>query len=221
MTFSRSDKSLIYPGQFLSILHSSKEKILRRPFSIFSCSEDKVSVLVKRIGGGTSAITQMQAGESADILCPLGKPFEEKIDFTRTLFIAGGIGIAGINSFIRETKQIKMIFGDREGEFGKVIDFLGIECIYASESGLNKKKGRVTDFIGEFDFDTVVACGPKQMLRGVKERINGKRYFAVCEEIMACGVGLCNGCMVKYDDNTFRKVCTDGPVLDGNRIVYD
>jgi dihydroorotate dehydrogenase electron transfer subunit len=72
-----------------------------------------------------------------------------------------------------------------------------------------------------FEFNTIVACGPKQMLNALKKQVQNKRYLAVCEEIMACGVGLCNGCVVKYDDNTFRRVCTDGPVLDGNRIVYE
>ncbi|MGE3062078.1 MAG: hypothetical protein AB7T10_00360 [bacterium] len=221
MTFSRNDDSVLYPGQFLSILHSSREKILRRPFSVFSYTDRKVSILVKRVGGGTDAITQMQVGCSADILCPLGKGFTETLDSEKTLFIAGGIGIAGIYSFIGQRKNSKIIFGDREGEFGKVIEFLKIQCLYASEKQGKGRTGRVTDFIEAFDFDTIVACGPKKMLKAVKDKANGKRYLAVCEEIMACGVGLCNGCMVKYDDNTFCRVCADGPVLDGNRIVYD
>jgi len=38
---------------------------------------------------------------------------------------------------------------------------------------------------------------------------------------MGCGVGLCNGCSVKTEDGDFIKLCTEGPILDGKRIVYD
>lgn len=221
MTFSREGCEKILPGQFLSIRQKAGERILRRPFSIFGFDDKSVSVLIKAIGRGTESITDMNEGESADILCPLGKGFEEKIDYDRTLFVAGGIGIAGINSFIAKGKKAKLIFGDREGEFSAAADYFSIDCLYVSEKGKNPNRGRVTEFIDGFEFDAIIACGPKAMLRAVKEKANGRRYLAVCEEIMACGVGLCNGCAVKYDDNTFKKVCIDGPVLDGNRIIYD
>ena len=221
LTFSREDKTQIYPGQFVNILHESRESILRRPFSILNFSGDKLSVLVKVVGNGTESISEFCVGKEYDILYPLGKHFDVDLDKGKTLFVAGGIGIAGLYSFIDKNKKQNIIIGDREGEFKDVISYLGLDCLYVSERGEENRKGRVTDFTDMFEFDTLIACGPKQMLKALKEKTKGKRYFAVYEEIMACGVGLCNGCAVKYEDNSFRKVCVDGPVLDGNRIVYD
>jgi dihydroorotate dehydrogenase electron transfer subunit len=221
LTFSREEKSEIYPGQFLSILHKSREKLLRRPFSILMHTENKISILMKKIGRGTESISEISLGSEVDMLYPLGKPFKENLDNEKTLFVAGGIGIAGIYSFIDRGRNQNIIIGDRDGEFERVAEKLFKDCLYVSERGDTRRKGRVTDFLDMFEFNTIVACGPKQMLNALKKQVQNKRYLAVCEEIMACGVGLCNGCVVKYDDNTFRRVCTDGPVLDGNRIVYE
>ena len=221
LTFKRDDKTPIFPGQFANIMHKSKEKILRRPFSIFSFSDDKFSVLVKNVGRGTEAITEINKGNKVDILYPLGKGFNDDLDSDKTLFVAGGMGIAGLYSFLCKKKKQNIIIGDRKGEFKDVIKYLGINCLYVSESGKNDKKGKVTDFLDMFDFNTLLACGSQQMLKALKSKTQNKRYLVLYEEIMACGVGLCDGCAVKYEDNSFRKVCTDGPLLDGNRIIYD
>lgn len=70
-------------------------------------------------------------------------------------------------------------------------------------------------------FDVIAACGPMPMLRGVKtfaaER-NVPAYISL-EERMACGVGVCLGCVVKTKEKDAHsnvnnaRVCTEGPVF--------
>ncbi len=208
-------------GQFVNISIPGDEFRLRRPFSIVSVEKNRFSVLIKMIGNGTQKITNMKIGDSIDALIPLGQPFDKLIDYKKTLFIAGGIGIAGILRFIRD-KKVNVLFGDIDGEYKDIIDYLKIEPIYINESGKMGKKGFVTDYINDFNYDTIIACGPKGMLKSIKEKTDEHiEFYAICEEIMACGIGLCSGCAIKYDDGSFGKVCMDGPVLNGRRIIYD
>ncbi len=208
-------------GQFVNISIPGDEFTLRRPFSIVSAEKNKFSVLIKVVGSGTQKITNMKIGESIDALLPLGQPFDKSIDYKKTLFVAGGIGIAGILRFI-ENRNADLLFGDIDGEYKDIIDYLKIKPIYINESGKIGKKGFVTDYINDFEFNTIIACGPKGMLRSIKEKTDKHiKFYAICEEIIACGLGLCSGCAIKYDDGSFGKVCVDGPVLNGRRIDYD
>ena len=74
-------------------------------------------------------------------------------------------------------------------------------------------------------FDKVFACGPVPML---------KELLYICkshnipldislEEYMACGVGVCYGCAVKVltedEQEVYVRVCKEGPVFDGYRVV--
>lgn len=221
ITFKKDNDLKIFPGQFLSIKLNNSEKILRRPFSIYSHDDKGFSILVKTVGCGTEKIASLKTGYIADILVPLGSRFKLEIDYDRTLFIAGGIGLGGIGSFFKKNENINLIFGDKSGEYRDAIEYLNLNPLYVTENGAFGKKGFVTDYIDKFQYNTIFACGPKAMLKAIKEKTDKIKYYAVCEEIMACGLGLCNGCTVKYNDGTLVKVCTDGPVLSGEKIVYD
>ena len=72
----------------------------------------------------------------------------------------------------------------------------------------------------------IFACGPKPMLRALKEYAEeaGIRCFVSMEERMACGVGACLGCVtrtVEQDAHSFVKnarICKDGPVFDAEEV---
>ena len=65
---------------------------------------------------------------------------------------------------------------------------------------------------------TIFACGPKGMIVSLKEFL--EPYKVPCqvsiEERMACGLGLCFGCVAetKDDMNPYKRVCKEGPVFD-------
>lgn len=222
LKISKNVSGDIFPGQFASIRTDLKDKILRRPFTIVSGSKKSLTFLIKIVGSSTENISHLKKGDYIDILYPLGKGFKEDIDYRKTLFVGGGIGLAALIPFLKGKKYYKLIFGDKEGEYKNVLKYFTLECLYCSEKN-NKVKGYPTDFLDRYDFDTVIACGPKEMLKTIKKFCvkNEKKFYAIYEEVMGCGVGLCNGCAVKLEDGDFIKLCTEGPILDGKRIVYD
>ena len=70
-------------------------------------------------------------------------------------------------------------------------------------------------------FDTICACGPAPMLRGVKEfgLERGIVTYLSLEERMACGIGACLGCVCQttsvdaHSKVKNARVCKDGPVF--------
>lgn len=207
-------------GQFVSIMIDQSDMLFRRPFSIFSHSRGAVSILYRTIGRGTKSLSELAEGAEIDVLMPLGRGFDAEAITKPLIFAAGGIGIAGINMIREQTPGI-LLYGDREGEYSKVLDYFNIEADYVSEQCGRKKK--VTELLSEYNEGTVIACGPKPMLRAVFEVIEQRNmdYFAIYEEIMACGLGLCAGCTVKLRSGEFLKVCKDGPLLNGRELAYD
>ena len=72
---------------------------------------------------------------------------------------------------------------------------------------------------------TIFACGPVPMLRSVT--MLAREYDISCqislEEYMACAVGGCAGCTVAIHTEVgpaMKRVCVDGPVFDGARVIW-
>jgi len=60
----------------------------------------------------------------------------------------------------------------------------------------------------------VFACGPRPMLRKVKELAREFESYAFWEERMGCGTGICYGCAVKSaGSDRYIRFCQEGPVL--------
>ncbi|MFO8061417.1 MAG: FAD-binding oxidoreductase [bacterium] len=220
LTFAVKSDFAVKPGQFVNITAPDKSVLLRRPFSIIASEGREFSVLIKVIGSGTESITRMKEGDETDVLYPLGNGYADEIDHDSTLFIAGGIGIAGIMMFLKEDSHI--VFGDRRQEYSDMIEHMNLNCIYFSEEGNTRYRGFVSQYSGINDYRHIVACGPMPMFKSILAIIDSNiRFTVICEEIMACGIGLCNGCALRMKDGSFRKVCTDGPVFNGREIEYD
>ena len=77
------------------------------------------------------------------------------------------------------------------------------------------------------DADTIYACGPMPMLRGVKAYAAEKETEAQIslEERMACGIGACLGCVCNSTDVDShshvhnKRVCKDGPVFNAEDVT--
>jgi dihydroorotate dehydrogenase electron transfer subunit len=96
-----------------------------------------------------------------------------------------------------------------------------------TEDGTRGEPGLAHTALGDFleaneeHSCAVYACGPRPMLYEVA-RI-GERYRVptqvLMEETIACGLGACQGCVVRGTDG-YLRVCTDGPVFDASRIDW-
>lgn len=113
------------------------------------------------------------------------------------------------------------------------LESLGIVVALAAEAGGKLYGGLVTDLLAAFlrahgqSGIHLYACGPWAMLARVAElaREHGAPCQVAMEERMACGIGVCNSCVVeiRLPDGTLghKKLCTDGPVLDAGEVNWE
>ena len=95
----------------------------------------------------------------------------------------------------------KVVIGYRSEPFTDEFIESGAELYIATEDGCKGTKGNVIDCIREnkISGDIYFACGPMPMLRGLKEYTldSGSETQLSLEERMACGIGVCLGCVVR------------------------
>lgn len=131
----------------------------------------------------------------------------------------------GAASFLDELPDVCLTSSELEA--------LGITVALAAEAGGKVYGGLVTDLLDAFlrkreiGSVSVYACGPRAMLAHVANL--ARAHDALCqvamEERMACGMGVCNSCVVEVrlpDGSTgHKKLCVDGPVLDAEEVVWE
>ncbi|MFH1854143.1 MAG: dihydroorotate dehydrogenase electron transfer subunit [Candidatus Omnitrophota bacterium] len=239
------------PGQFVQVRCSDGfDPLLRRPLSIHRVSGigDRVSgidILYEVIGKGTEVLSRKKAGETIDILGPLGNGFTLSPSTIHhppsTIIIAGGIGVAPLIFLAEKLAEIQnpkskiqniVLLGARtkslilcEKDFKKT----GAKVYIATDDGSKGYKGLVTKLFEKVlrstihdPRSTVCACGPRPMLESIARMCNekGVECEILLEEKMACGVGACLGCAVKVRDNGYKLACKDGPVFKANTIIW-
>ena len=221
------------PGQFISVYTKSEARLLPRPISICETDGSNALRIVYRIAGeGTREFSAYKAGDSVDILGPLGNgfPLDAADDEVTAILIGGGIGIPPMLELAKQLKCKKTIVaGYRDADL-----FLDKELkeyarlVIATDDGSVGKKGNVIDAVREqgIEGSLIYACGPAPMLKGVKAYAmeNNIEAYISMEERMACGVGACLGCVcntVGIDDHSRvrnARICTDGPVFKASEI---
>ena len=66
----------VHPGQFLQVLiQPSGDPFLRRPFSYYRISGERIEILYEILGRGTSMLAEKAKGAKLKVLGPLGCSF--------------------------------------------------------------------------------------------------------------------------------------------------
>jgi len=238
------------PGQFYMLRCSqSTDPLLRRPLSIHGyCSENErgkaqCDFLYRIAGKGTLLLSRMRPGDHIEVMGSLGKGFDLPLSLEYALFIAGGIGIAPLPYLAErladknKSTRIRLLFGARTAEQIIAIERFnrpGIEISLYTEDGSMGRKGCVTDDLGkELEAcspgrSMVYACGPDGMLQAVVRKCIGSGIpcQVSLDRHMACGVGACQGCVVKgahqghSEGGDYVRVCSDGPVFEAREILW-
>ena len=218
------------PGQFISVYSNDDSKLLPRPISICEIDREngRLRIVYRVVGYGTKEFSGCKAGDTLEIMGPLGNGYTLKKD--KAILVAGGIGVPPLFGAARQCgKNATVAVGFRNKDFVILEDDFraaGCDLRIATDDGSYGHHGLVIDLIQDVHPDKIFACGPKVMLRAVTEF--AKAHNIPCEisleERMACGIGACLGCAVElYDENgeTYMgHVCKDGPVFPAERVVF-
>ncbi|MEA3409773.1 MAG: dihydroorotate dehydrogenase electron transfer subunit [Candidatus Eisenbacteria bacterium] len=225
------------PGQFVNVA-VSEDLTLRRPFSVAGIpSPGRFDLLVETRGKGTRALAEKHVGAIVGVLGPLGNEFTLPDADSVSLLVAGGIGVAGLRLLAQELRRgyhrIHALVGARTSAGllhhvlppptgdGEVL----IET--ATDDGSEGFHGTVTGLLervlGELNAPArVYCCGPPAMIAAAADvaAANSVPCEALLEEMMACGVGACRGCVVATRSG-YKSVCSDGPVFDTSELVLE
>jgi dihydroorotate dehydrogenase electron transfer subunit len=228
---------LVQPGQFAHVrILPLKEALLRRPFSIFQVSGDRLSILYKTIGKGTEVLSRMRPGEELSMIGPLGHGFTVPRPGGETpLLVAGGYGMAALYLLAQRSPQKGIVFvgGRRRVDILCEEEFraLGWEVRVTTEDGSHGETGLVTRaLLAELKRPTpgrkLFACGPTPMLKAVG-RLAAEFDLPAelsLDEHMGCGIGVCLTCVVPIkagDSWEYQRTCTDGPVFDSRQVAWE
>ena len=76
------------------------------------------------------------------------------------------------------------------------------------------------DVLREGNYSAVYACGPTPMLAYIQKicRAVGVKCWLSMEAHMACGVGVCLGCVIDTTEGK-KRCCKEGPVFDGDILI--
>ena len=218
------------PGQFLSLYSADGSRLLPRPISIceIDSEEGRLRIVYRVVGEGTKEFSALKAGDTVDVIGPLGNGFTQKEG--KSILIGGGIGIPPMLALAKALPgQVQVVLGYRNSELFLKEEFEKYAAVYVStEDGSVGTKGNVIDATREhaLEADTIYACGPMPMLRGVKAYAGEKGIEAQIslEERMACGIGACLACVCQtknkdsHSNVNNARICKDGPVFDATQV---
>lgn len=221
------------PGQFVHI--RANGYTLRRPISICGIDKNKgtLRIVFEIRGEGTAEIAKLNAGDLIDMLAPLGHGFTVDESFGKVVLIGGGIGTPPMLPLAKIYGEKAVAISGFRSSAAAILqdDFkaAGAETVLCTDDGSAGIHGFVTQPFTELaeqgGIDTVYACGPMPMLKGIAAICKDKGIYCEIslEERMACGIGACLGCAcrtVRNDEEYFAHVCKDGPVFKAEEVLW-
>ena len=218
-------------GQFVHI--RVEGCTLRRPISICEFDEKTIRLVFEVRGEGTARLAKLCAGNEIDLLGPLGNGFPLLEREKKVIVVGGGIGVPPllqVAAYYRKTTAALLGFRTSsamilKGDFAEK----GSDVRVATDDGSFGHHGFVTELLEErlkeAKADLICACGPMGMLKGIVA--TAEQYQTPVkvslEERMGCGVGACLVCAcktVKDGREIYSHVCKDGPIFDGDEVVF-
>ncbi len=206
------------PGQYVMIWVRGVDEV---PMSI----SYRNGITVQLVGEATSAIFDLEVGDSLGIRGPLGNGFSlvgEKI-----LLVGGGVGAAPL-ALLGETArergiEVSTLLGFRccdEVIFRNRFERIG-DLVITTDDGSEGICGRASaglSCLNIQEFDQIYLCGPEPMMADIIGRCPGMetKIQASIDRYFKCGMGICGSCCI---DPTGIRVCVEGPVIRSDRLV--
>ena len=222
------------PGQFVEV---SLLGIGEAPISISSppINDNSFELAVRKVGNVTNAMHNLGVGSKLGIRGPFGTNFPiDEAKGKDILFVAGGIGLVPLRSFIKfvlehrkDYGEVTVLFGSRNPSeqlfLSELADWKGrkdityLETVDRGDANWKGNVGVITTLFPKVNVDPsktiCVVVGPPVMYRFVIIEAKAKgipdtQIFLSLERRMKCGLGKCGHCQI---NNIY--VCQDGPVL--------
>lgn len=231
--------SLVYPSQFIMI-DTYPYRFLLKPFSIADFENYKIRIIYRIISDGTRWLSTLKSSDKIRYLGPFGNFNKiKKLKITKDdiiFLVAGGSGVASIiffyKYFLKFTKNIYVFYGEKDKNYIINLKRFGIKnAVYTTDNGTFGQRGSVIDATQKFTSQIlpnfIFLCGPKNMIKSSKNLLNksNTKCFALLEEYMCCGVGVCRSCVVKIknskEDFNYQTVCKDGPLFELGSLVLE
>lgn len=223
-----------HPGQFVMVkVCEGTDPFLLRPFCINNIDKttNTFDIIYKQAGRGTKLLSAVNAGESVEVLGPLGSGFPIGADMKRVALFGRGIGLAPMLFLAKKAAAmgietyVFMSAGREEYLFNRQ-DYIELG---AKVFTLTDDSRVITELFEQelksVAFDAAYVCGSKRVMRRLYElsKIHGFKGYASLEEHMACGIGACKGCICETKNNDgsieYSRVCKEGPVFPLERLM--
>lgn len=221
------------PGQFAEIrIDGSSSTFLRRPISINFVDRERNEIwfLVQKVGDGTKRLCEAKAGDTINVVMPLGNGFTMPQNASdKLLLVGGGVGTAPMlylgEQLAKKGFKPTFLLGARSSKDLLQLDqFAAYGDVYTTtEDGSHGEKGYVTQhsILNKEAFSHIYTCGPKPMMMAVAKY--AKSHDINCEvsleNTMACGVGACL-CCVENTEEGHLCVCKEGPVFNIKKLLW-
>lgn len=227
--------TILRPGQFVHLrLPQPTDEILRLPFSVYGKlpSLGAIELLYQVLGNGTRRMSGLETGALCDIIGPIGNGWDTERELNDVLLVSGGLGAAPLALLAEELGErgahldivmgapsaARLVGRDRLAKWGQVQ--------VATDDGSEGLHGFVTELsdrlILDGHYDLIATCGPEpmEMIVAGQAQAAGLACQVSLEKLMACGVGACLSCVVQTTSGK-KRVCVDGPIFDGEEVVWN
>jgi len=223
------------------------DPLLPRPLAIFRAAReggrDVVEFVYKVVGRGTALLSGLHPGDPVRLTLPLGRGFSLGERDRSFWLVGGGVGFSSIFPAAAALAEggvpFDLFLGARTraelpprewtpgaGRRGRLH--------LCTEDGTAGYQGRVSEAVrerlerlaaAEAARLTILACGPREMLAALAAcaAASGVKAQVALENHMACGFGVCWGCVVALKGEqgvAYRRVCREGPVFDAREVVW-
>jgi dihydroorotate dehydrogenase electron transfer subunit len=229
------------PGQFVQLLLApvASRAVLPRPMSVAGARRVgrawRVSFLYAPVGLGTHALARLRAGDTVDVLGPLGRGYPLGGGETPVL-VAGGRGVAPLLFLAdalargKPARGCEFLIGARTkdlligaAEARRRVTAVGGRLHLCTDDGSRGARGNVVALLDRVAASLapplrIHACGPHGMLKAVAEWALARDVPAhlAMESVMACGTGVCRGCPLPRSGDARAAFAPDTPSLYGN-----
>lgn len=229
------ERSNFLLGRPISIFHAKKENGV-----VFL----EFLILKKGEGTGTCEICGLQNGDKISLLGPCGNSFEvinnefftgNKDDLNDALpegsvkvcIVGGGIGVAPVAGFAETlpAKSYDFYASFKSGSYG-LENLNAKNLVITTDDGSVGVHGMLpaaltAQVLKEKKYSVLYACGPTPMLAYLQKICAeaGVKCFLSMESRMACGVGVCLGCVIDTCEGK-KRCCKDGPIFPGEILKF-